>query len=98
MLEFVAGGQWLALVPLPLVAEYLTIGLMISALCQDRIGHLRSRKVHDRPNGVPGIAIVPALPGFAGAHGVDLVRPKTLKAVDRPLYPPLGIRSSSSLA
>ena len=98
MLEFVAKGQWLALVPVPAVSEYLTIGLMISASWRDPIGYPQWRKVHGRPNGVPGIAIVPALPGFGGAHGVDLVPPKTLKAVARPLFPPLGSRSSSSLA
>jgi hypothetical protein len=98
MLEFMAVGHWLAFVPVPVVAECRSIGLMISASSRDLIDHPHSRKVHDRPNGAPEVAIVPTFPEFRGAHDVDLVRPKALPAITRRLFPPVAIRSSFSLA
>lgn len=100
MLDFMPEGQWLAVVPVPLVAECLTmaIGLMIFASCRNLIAHPPSVEVHDHPSAVPDVVIVLAFPGFLGAHVVRLVGLKSLKAIARCLFPLLAIRSSSSLA
>lgn len=54
MLEFVAGGQWLAVILAPVVAECLTIGLMIFAVRWGLIDHPGHRKVHDHPTPLVG--------------------------------------------
>lgn len=59
MLDFVAGGEWLAVVLAPVVAECLTIGLMIFAPRWGLIDHPGHRKVHDHPTPlVGGLAMV----------------------------------------
>lgn len=99
MLEFVAQGQWLALVPVPAVAEYLAVGSMIFASCRNSTDHRQcANKVHGRPHGVSEVAIVPAFCGFRGAYGFDLAPPKTWQTMARRLFQPEAIRSSSGLA
>lgn len=100
MLDFMAEGQWVAVVPVPLVAECLTmtVGLMIFASCWNLITHSQSVEVHDHPSAVPDVVIVLAFPRFRGAHVVRLVGLKSLKAITRCLFPLVAIPSSSSLA
>lgn len=100
MLDFMGEGQWLAVVPVLLVAEYLTmtIGLMIFASCRNLIALPQSGKLHDRPNAVPDVVIVLAYPGFRRAHGVGLAGLKSLKAIARCLFPLVAIGLSSCLA
>lgn len=98
MLEFVPQGQWLAVVPAPVVEEYSTTGSKIFASCQDLTGHPRSRKAYERPHGVSEVAIVLAFPGLRRAHVVGLACLKTLEANARRRFPPEPIRSSSGRA
>lgn len=98
MLEFMAEGQWCAVVPASVVAEYLTIGLMIFSSCRDLIDHPLFRKLHDPSNGASEVAIATAFPGIRGAHVVGLTSRKTLQTIAWRLFPPVAIRSGSSLA
>jgi hypothetical protein len=98
MLEFEVKGQWLALVPVPAVAEYLAVGPIIFALCLNSTGHRQCAKVHDHPNGVPEDAIAPASSGFRGAHGFNLVPAKALQVMARQRFQPGATQSSSGLA
>lgn len=54
MLEFLAKGDWLAVVPAPVVAEGLTIGLMIFASRWGLVDNPGQRKVHDHPTPLVG--------------------------------------------
>jgi UDP-GlcNAc:undecaprenyl-phosphate/decaprenyl-phosphate GlcNAc-1-phosphate transferase len=59
MLEFLAQGQWVAVVLAPAVAAGLTRGLMIPAERWGLLDHPGHRKVHDHPTPlVGGLAIV----------------------------------------
>lgn len=59
MLEFFAGGHWLAVVSAPAVSAGLTIGLMLFASRWGLIDHPGLRKVHDHPTPlVGGLAIL----------------------------------------
>ncbi|NJD34412.1 MAG: undecaprenyl/decaprenyl-phosphate alpha-N-acetylglucosaminyl 1-phosphate transferase [Betaproteobacteria bacterium] len=54
MLDFMAGREWLAVVLAPVVALFLTAGLMIFASRWGLIDHPGHRKVHDHPTPLVG--------------------------------------------
>ena len=74
MVDFMAEGQWLAVVLVPLVAQYLTmtIGSMVFGSCRNPIALPPLGKLPDHPNAVPDGLIALAYPGFRRAHGVGL--------------------------
>ena len=98
MLEFVAGGHWLAVVPAPVVAGRLIIGLTIFALRKGLIHHPGHREVHDHPNRLPEVAMFITFPGFRGAYVVGLVSQKELQAIAGRLIPPPATRYSCGQA
>lgn len=98
MLEFMAGGHWLAVVPAPAVAGCLIIGLTIFALRKGLIHHPGHREVHDLPNGLPEVAMFITVPGFRGAYVVGLVSRKELQAIAGRLIPPPATRYSCGQA
>ena len=71
MHDFMAGGQWLAVVLAPLVARGLTLGLMRFAVRWDLIDHPGHRKVHDHPTPlVGGLAMFLTLLVLQAAAGI----------------------------
>lgn len=72
MLDFVAGGHWLAVALAPLVARGLTLGLMSFAVRWDLIDHPGHRKVHHHPTPLVG-GLAMALTLLALQFAVGLV-------------------------
>jgi len=98
MLEFVARGQWLVVIPAQVVAECFAMGLMIFALRRGLIDHPGHREVHGHSNRVPEAVIVLAFHGLRGGQVAGLANPKTLQVIARRLIPPLVTRSGSGRA
>jgi len=98
MLRFMAGGQWLVVVPDLQAAECLGTGMVVFASRYGLIADSGGGKVHDYPNGVPELARFVAFSEIHGRHVFGLTISKALSAIARRLLPSLVIRSSSGQA
>lgn len=98
MLRFMAGGQWLVVVPDLQVAEGLGTGILIFASRRALFACSGGGNAHAYPNGVPELARFVAFSGLHERHVFGLTISKYLSAIARCLIASLVIRSGSGQA